>query len=243
MNRLLASSVVAMVVAGCSGSGTGTGGGAGGGSGGGDAGVNRCGNGTLETDEACEGFELRGETCVSQGYEKGQLRCSSTCVLDATNCSKCGDGKVTALERCDPADQLFAGKTCASEVDAGAFGDLSCVSDCNSISTANCRFPPGRNEPCSLMTACATGLFCDLVSTSPVTFRCRPHCPLAGAGTTQGCPAGSTCTDGVAEFQGADAPPGTWVECPIGNECSVGFSCSDAGSLMNYCVRRTGYCP
>ena len=242
--RLLAMSVFALVVGACSGSGAtgGAGGGAGGGGGGGggDAGVNRCGNGMLETDEVCENLELRGQTCVSQGFELGQLRCTSSCALDLSACSKCGDGKISGPEQCDTANQLFGGKTCASEVDAGATGDLDCAQQCTQISTAACRFPPGRNEPCDLIRGCAAGLVCDLVSSAPLTLRCRAHCELAGAGSDAGCPAGTLCTDGTIEIQGASASPPAWVTCAAG--CGAGFACADAGTGSSYCARRTGYC-
>src|SRR5438270_10324202 len=98
MKRKLALTAV-MFVLGCSGSGSGVGGGAGGGSGGGagggDAGPTKCGDGTLETDEVCENLELRGKTCVTEGYDFGTLRCSSSCTLDTSGCSKCGDGKIS----------------------------------------------------------------------------------------------------------------------------------------------------
>lgn len=39
--------------------------------------------------EACDGRDLAGETCVSQGYGGGRLRCTSECTLDASECRLC----------------------------------------------------------------------------------------------------------------------------------------------------------
>ena len=244
-------SVCLVVFTGCSGSsGAGDGGHADGGV---DAGGSlKCGNGTLETDEACEGFELRGHTCVSEGFTLGQLRCSSACVLDTSACSKCGDGKISGAEKCDSSAlttgvAVFAGKTCASEVDAGATGNLDCADSCNRISTAGCQFPPAlprRNEPCSLQAGCAMPFVCDVVSTGPLEFRCRLHCDAAGIGSAQGCPAGELCADGGIEPEGATASPPAYVSCPAGNStgCATGFSCLDAGMPSSFCGKRVGAC-
>lgn len=45
-----------------------------------------CGNGSTERDEACEGSDLRGATCASQGYASGTLSCSTSCQLDTQKC-------------------------------------------------------------------------------------------------------------------------------------------------------------
>jgi len=48
-----------------------------------------CGNGVLDAGETCDGDELNGETCESQGFEAGTLGCADTC--DAYDTSNCGD--------------------------------------------------------------------------------------------------------------------------------------------------------
>ena len=64
-----------------------------------------CGDGELATDEACEGFDLRGETCQSQGFHGGQLACTDACRLDTSSCTgKCGDGELNGPEACDDGD-------------------------------------------------------------------------------------------------------------------------------------------
>lgn len=49
--------------------------------------VTVCGNGVIETGEVCDGSNLGGETCVSQGYDSGTLTCSSDCAsFDTSGC-------------------------------------------------------------------------------------------------------------------------------------------------------------
>jgi len=47
-----------------------------------------CGNGIIETGEACDSSNLGGETCASQGYDAGTLYCSSDCAsFNVSGCS------------------------------------------------------------------------------------------------------------------------------------------------------------
>ena len=46
-----------------------------------------CGNNTIELGEVCDGTDLGGESCVSQGFDNGVLACLSTCQdFDTTLC-------------------------------------------------------------------------------------------------------------------------------------------------------------
>lgn len=126
-----------------------------------------CGNGTLETSEVCEGFELRGATCASEGFTTGTLACTSLCTLDRTGCSLCGDGQITGGEVCEP-NGLVEG-TCATLVGPGFVGDLVCAPDCTQIDTSGCHqelpapafaaCDPDATTPCAepTLTCLATG--------------------------------------------------------------------------------------
>jgi subtilisin family serine protease len=46
-----------------------------------------CGNGIAEAGEACDGTDLRGETCASQGFDAGVLACAAGCTLDTSGCT------------------------------------------------------------------------------------------------------------------------------------------------------------
>ncbi|NVB42394.1 hypothetical protein G6O69_31515 [Pseudenhygromyxa sp. WMMC2535] len=46
----------------------------------------QCGNGLIDDGEACDGGNLNGETCLTQGFDGGSLSCSN-CVFDTTACT------------------------------------------------------------------------------------------------------------------------------------------------------------
>ena|SRR3989344_2125304 len=65
-----------------------------------------CGNGIISEGEICESGNLRGRTCLDEGYEGGDLKCRNDCVkYDYKECtgvkSVCGDGNITGKEECD----------------------------------------------------------------------------------------------------------------------------------------------
>lgn len=45
-----------------------------------------CGNGALDQGEACDGEELGGQTCATQGFSYGELVCDAACKLDTSGC-------------------------------------------------------------------------------------------------------------------------------------------------------------
>jgi E3 ubiquitin-protein ligase HERC3 len=52
------------------------------------AGATGCGDGVRAPTEICEGADLNGQTCKSQGLTAGALACSSNCSFDTTGCRK-----------------------------------------------------------------------------------------------------------------------------------------------------------
>lgn len=98
-----------------------------------DAPVASCGNGAVEGTEECDGVDLAGETCSSQGFDTGTLACGSDCTLDKTGCERtCGNGDIDSGEDCDGTN--LNGGSC---VTAGfASGTLACNGDCSYNTTA-----------------------------------------------------------------------------------------------------------
>jgi hypothetical protein len=79
-----------------------------------------CGDGVRNGAEVCDGSDLDGETCTSQGFTDGALACNGTCDgFDTSTCSLCGN---TVCE-------LFGG--------GGGEDCLSCSIDCNSVQGGN----------------------------------------------------------------------------------------------------------
>ncbi len=53
-----------------------------------------CGNGVIEAGEVCDGTDLGGQTCVSQGFSGGTLACNASCsAFDTSACFDCREGK------------------------------------------------------------------------------------------------------------------------------------------------------
>ncbi len=78
-----------------------------------------CGDGIREGTEICDGADLGGESCLSQGFDTGNLACNFDCQsFDASGCRlyECGN------TICEPA----AGEDC-----------VSCPADCDGIQSGN----------------------------------------------------------------------------------------------------------
>lgn len=120
----------------------------------------RCGDGVIEGErgEQCEGENLAGATCESQGFAGGSLNCDAACHFDTSTCeSRCGDGVVTAPhEDCEGND--LAGGTCQTE---GFYtGTLRCGADCH-YDTTDCDERCGDGVIQSLHGEVCDGLLLD----------------------------------------------------------------------------------
>jgi hypothetical protein len=49
--------------------------------------VSVCGDGIVGGTEECDGSNLNGESCTSQGYDSGTLSCAADCTFDTSGCS------------------------------------------------------------------------------------------------------------------------------------------------------------
>lgn len=198
----------------------------------------RCGDGKLDPNEECEGFELRGATCDSLGLAVGTLKCTAECKLDTTGCGgKCGDGVVQPGEDCDGTN--LDGKTCGSLVSTTATGTLGCSSDCHFLTDA-CTEPPatGALTQCTVGAAntCAAPATC--VATATGSF-CLESCDPAGA--TAACGTGRYCEDvGGGKGACANVPP-AGAGCTTRSGCTTGNSCiptflSASGAPISTCA-------
>ena len=51
-----------------------------------------CGDGVKESGEQCDGSDLAGASCTSQGYTGGTLSCSASCTFNTSACTSGGGG-------------------------------------------------------------------------------------------------------------------------------------------------------
>lgn len=51
-----------------------------------------CGDGVIGSGEQCDGSDLGGATCSSQGFSGGTLSCSSACTFNTSQCTSGGGG-------------------------------------------------------------------------------------------------------------------------------------------------------
>lgn len=57
----------------------------------------QCGDGDVECSEECDGADLDGETCISQGFTGGTLSCSGGCTFDTSACTGSGNNPPVAV--------------------------------------------------------------------------------------------------------------------------------------------------
>lgn len=102
-----------------------------------------CGDGAIAGDEQCDGDDVGGEDCVSQGFVAGTLACKKDCTFDTATCAPndCGNDVVEDPESCDGMD--LAGETCQSQ--GFSMGALACNADCT-LATGGCSNPSCGND-------------------------------------------------------------------------------------------------
>jgi alpha-tubulin suppressor-like RCC1 family protein len=92
-----------------------------------------CGNQVREAGEACDGTDLGGATCASEGFTAGQLGCSADCELLTETCTRCGNGTAEGIsgevgfESCDGSDLRGADCTTLGYANPCV---LSCTPEC-----------------------------------------------------------------------------------------------------------------
>lgn len=166
-----------------------------------------CGNGTLDAGEECDGSNLGGATCSSEGFFGGTLSCNSNCTLNTSQCTNCGNNVINAGELCD--GTALGGATCTSQGCGG--GALGCNATCSGYDKSLCTGCP----PCDNDGVCDAGEDCN---------GCASDCP---GGTTSG----AVCGNGICEAgNGEDC-----VSCPSdcngvqGGKPSGRYCCGDGG--------------
>ncbi|GEM_PF-5888527 len=119
-----------------------------------------CGNGVREGIEACDGADLGSptQTCITQGFTSGTLRCSPTCAFDTLGCS------VSSAPQCVDADSDGVTDTddrCTSTV-AGSIVDANGCSTQQIDPDEDSVCDPGAPAPrvCPTTSSCSSTLPC-----------------------------------------------------------------------------------
>jgi hypothetical protein len=108
-----------------------------------------CGDGLALGMEACDGSDLAGSSCISEGYIAGTLACNPDCTLDTSGCVANGGGDCCNADGTPGCDD----ETCTTHV---CFADASCCLDawddaCAGIAATICTTCGGTppEHPCA----------------------------------------------------------------------------------------------
>ncbi len=183
------------------------------------AAVGRCGDGTIQGGygEECDGSNLAGQTCASQGFNPGTLSCSD-CQFVTSGCNGfCGDGNIqSTYEQCDGLN--LGGADCVSR---GFYtGTLGCnVSSCQ-YDTGGCQYFCGDGATqTSFGEACDgadfNGQTCETQGYYPGSLSCSGGCAFQFGSC------GGYCGDSL-------------VQTSFGEEC-------DGSNLNGQSCRSLGY--
>lgn len=167
-----------------------------------DCTANVCGDGHLNAGvEQCEGSQLGGQDCVSQGFDGGSLGCQTNCTFDTSSCVVCGNGYVDGTDQCDGAD--LAGESCMTKgFDSGSLGCYaSCTFDTSGCGVCGNGIVDGDNA-CD--GADLAGESCATQGWVTGTLACTASCQLDDSGCS-GNNTGLTCVDAY-DLTGATAP-------------------------------------
>jgi len=101
----------------------------------------RCGDGVLHENEVCDAGEFRGDRCTTEGFDGGEIACTSECLLDTSSCTTCGDGVAEGDETCD--DGMANGRygacnsTCSGQGARCGDGIINGNEECDGLNTGN----------------------------------------------------------------------------------------------------------
>jgi hypothetical protein len=204
-----------------------------------------CGNGAVETGEECDGGDLGGATCESEGFVEGAIACNPDCTLDTSGCTMCGNDTVDTGEECDGTD--LGGLADCEDVGLGAADELlACNDDCTYDYTRCSGCPDGSivdpedcepgdgNDPPDL-----DGETCETLGFDGGTLDCDSGCVFD---TTACYLCGDNVAAGPEECDGADFAGATCGDYPsqagpsfTGGSLTCDASCTISTENCTYC--------
>lgn len=198
-----------------------------------------CGDGVADAGEPCDGVDLGGASCTSEGFDAGTLGCLPDCTgYETSGCVtfECGNDAIEGSEACDGTD--LAGSDCLGlGFDAGTLG---CLPDCTAYDMSGCvTFTCGNGvlegaETCDGIDL--AGSDCVAQGFDAGTLSCMPNCT---AYDTSGCvtfECGNGVPDPGEECDSGGESPGCDADCTFAMcgdstiNASLGEAC-DGGNL------------
>jgi hypothetical protein len=197
----------------------------------------KCGDGVINQFwEICDGADLGGATCQSQGFTSGTLSCAPTCdsyvLRECYSSPICGDGILNRVEEeCDGAD--LGGLTCEG-IGLGS-GTLSCRADCLFDTTA-CSAPVycGDNVRNQLTEECdgvdLNGKTCQTFGYADGELSCTADCDY----DTTGCinPQAQICGDGNVDKPNSGSVNEECDEANLDGRACTNFDEYSGGTLL-----------
>jgi cysteine-rich repeat protein len=164
-----------------------------------------CGNNIREGTEACDGVALGGETCISQGFTGGTLKCKADCTFDTSSCTaapitQCGNGKIEGTEQCDDGNTVSGDgcdSLCKAETGWSCTGGAGALSTCTAICGNN---NTKGNELCDGTDL--AGETCISQGFTGGTLKCKADCSdynTSGCTAAPGGPTASVCGNNATE--------------------------------------------
>ncbi|MBI5510924.1 MAG: hypothetical protein HY903_19355 [Deltaproteobacteria bacterium] len=214
----------------------------------------KCGNGRIESGEVCDkgglgtpaaDANLNGETCETQHFAGGTLKCGGSCAqFDTTGCqpASCGNNRREGTEICDGTD--IGTMTCAQLGFGG--GTLTCKasSSCSEFETSACTGQPaqcGNNHIDNSNEVCdgsdLGGKTCQSLRFTGGNLACKAgaNCRELDTSGCTGTPAGCTGPDVYRQQSPAlnvnlaDGEPCNFASDCVSHSCNSSYYCGAEG--------------
>jgi len=203
--------------------------------------VSDCGDGVLDAfDEVCDGNELSGETCLSQGYLSGDLACLADCSdYDTGGCLRPMGEPCTTDQHCE-------GGLCHSEAVNGYPGGMCsevCHPPADDCTDGICVEMYGTENfcmpPCTTSQDCRPGYGCFAPWYGSNTY-CFPRCEADNE-----CPETGTCNLHAGHCNSNTLGDDTGAACADPDTCLSNVCWFDPpnGYCTTLCKLSTGICP